>query len=103
MAGACYALPDSREAMQKARALNREINMGIGNEDVQLVKWAAEGMRSSAFDEMILSDLELGICAFQNQLRERIPVLSLDQSPGPGTLEQVNQQLAKHRKLTSAA
>jgi phenylpropionate dioxygenase-like ring-hydroxylating dioxygenase large terminal subunit len=93
MAGACYALPDNREQMQRARQFNREINMGVGNEDVQLVKWAAEGMRSSAFDEVILSDLELGICAFQNQLHDLMPVLGLDQSPESGYLKQVNQQL----------
>ena len=103
MAGACYALDDKREQMQEARAFNRRINIAVGNEDVQLVKWAAEGMRSSAFEEILLSDLELGICSFQNQLRDLIPVLSLGQSPEPGTLKQVNQQLMKQRKLTNVA
>jgi len=103
MAGACYALPDERKQMQKARAFNREINVGVGEEDVQLVKWAAEGMRSSAFDEALLSDLELGICAFQNQLRDLIPVVSLDQSPESGCLKQVNQQLLEQRKLIHVA
>ena len=103
MAGACYALPDEREQMQKARAFNRKINMAVGDEDVQLVKWAAEGMRSSAFEEIILSDLELGICAFQNQLRESIPVVNLDQPPDPGTLKQVNRQLVRQSKFNSAA
>jgi len=100
MAGACYALPDERKKMQKARAFNRKINMAVGEEDVQLVKWAMEGMRSSAFDEVLLSDLELGICAFQNQLRDLIPVVSLNQAPENGCLKQVNQQLLKQRKLT---
>ncbi len=103
MAGACYALPDERKQMQKARALNREINMAVGNEDVQLIKWAAEGMRSSAFDEVLLSDLELGICSFQNQLRDLIPVVGLDQAPESGNLKQVNQHLVDQRKLTSVA
>jgi len=103
MAGACYALPDERKKMQKARAFNRKINMAVGEEDVQLVKWAMEGMRSSAFDGVLLSDLELGICAFQNQLRDLIPVVSLDQAPENGCLKQVNQQLLKQRKLTHVA
>ena len=103
MAGACYALPDERKQMQKARALNREINMSVGDEDVQLIKWAAEGMRSSAFDEVLLSDLELGICSFQNQLRDLIPVVGLDQAPESGKLGQINQQLVNQRKLTSVA
>ncbi|MFB3079592.1 MAG: RHO alpha subunit C-terminal catalytic domain-containing protein, partial [Lysobacterales bacterium] len=103
MAGACYALPDERQQMQKARELNRRINMAVGNEDVRLVKWAAEGMRSSAFDEILLSDLELGICSFQNQLRDMVPVVSLEQAPETGSLSQVNQQLVDQRKLTNVA
>ncbi len=103
MAGACYALPDARQQMQKARAFNREINMAVGDEDVRLVKWAAEGMRSSVFDEILLSDLELGICSFQNQLRDLVPVVNLDQPPEMGNLKQVNQQLADQRKLTNVA
>jgi hypothetical protein len=89
--------------MQKARALNREINMAVGDEDVRLVKWAAEGMRSTAFDEILLSDLELGICSFQNQLRDLIPVVGLDQAPEGGNLKQVNQHLVDQQKLTSVA
>jgi phenylpropionate dioxygenase-like ring-hydroxylating dioxygenase large terminal subunit len=103
MAGACYALPDERRSMQKARALNREINMAVGDEDVQLVKWAAEGMRSSAFEEILLSDLELGLCAFQNQLRELLPVVKLEQEPESGCLSQHNERMLKEFKLTSVA
>ena len=77
--------------------------MAVGDEDVQLINWAAEGMRSSVFDEVLLSDLELGICSFQNQLRELIPVVSLDQAPEGGNLKQVNQHLVDQRKLTSVA
>jgi phenylpropionate dioxygenase-like ring-hydroxylating dioxygenase large terminal subunit len=103
MAGACYALPDDRAAMESARQYNREINMTVGQEDVELVKWAAEGQRSSAFDEVILSDLELAIGAFQNRLRELIPVVSLDQAPEAGKLKVVNQKMIQERNLTSAA
>ena len=70
---------------------------------MRLVKWAAEGMRSSVFDEILLSDLELGICSFQNQLRDMVPVVSLDQPPATGNLKQVNQQLVDQRKLTNVA
>ena len=103
MAGACYALPDARPEMESARQYNREINTGVGEEDVQLVKWAAEGQRSSAFEEVLLSDLELGICAFQNRLREIIPVVSLEQAPEEGSLKVANQKMIKKRNLTSAA
>jgi phenylpropionate dioxygenase-like ring-hydroxylating dioxygenase large terminal subunit len=93
MAGACYALEDDRPAMHKARELNREINSGVGDEDVNLVKWSAEGMRSSAFEGAMMSDLELGICSFQNRLREVLPVVKQDQPPASGSISQVNQTL----------
>ncbi|MFT5658786.1 MAG: phenylpropionate dioxygenase-like ring-hydroxylating dioxygenase large terminal subunit [Gammaproteobacteria bacterium] len=93
MAGACYALNDERPEMQQARKLNREINMSVGEEDVNLVKWSAEGMRSSAFEGAIMSDLELGVCEFHNQLRETLPVVGLDEAPADGSLSAANQAL----------
>jgi hypothetical protein len=62
---------------------------------MQLVKWSAEGMRSSAFNGAIMSDLEMGTCAFHNQLRRSIPVTSLDVAPSIGTLAQTNQQMVE--------
>jgi len=79
--------------MQRARELNRDINMDVGDEDIRLIKWAAEGMRSSAFDGVLLSDLELGVGSFQNQLRTILPVVTLDQAPAEGSLAQVNRGL----------
>jgi phenylpropionate dioxygenase-like ring-hydroxylating dioxygenase large terminal subunit len=66
MQGKCYALPDERPQMQRARELNQAINTGVGNEDIQLIEWVAEGMRSSAFDGLMLSDIELGVASFHN-------------------------------------
>ena len=93
MAGATYALPDRRASMRKARKLNREINMGVGDEDVQLVKWAAEGMRSKAFDGAILSDLEVNVAAFQNRLRDELPIVRLPEAPAGGSLRAENERL----------
>ncbi|MDH3632322.1 MAG: aromatic ring-hydroxylating dioxygenase subunit alpha [Gammaproteobacteria bacterium] len=93
MAGVTYAMPDKRPEMQKARELNRDINMDVGNEDIRLIEWAAEGMRSSAFDGVLLSDLELGIGSFQNRLREVLPVVTLDQEPETGSLQEENERL----------
>jgi len=103
MAGVTYAFPDARSEMQKARRLNRDINMGVGDEDVRLVKWAAEGMRSSAFDGILLSDLELGVGAFQNRLREILPVVSLEQEPEAGSLHQVNEKMRAQRKVSAVS
>jgi len=100
MAGVTYALPDARESMRKAREHNRNINMEVGDEDIQLIEWAAEGMRSSAFDAVLLSDLELGVASFQNSLRDILPVVSLQQEPESGTLRQVNERMQAQARVT---
>ena len=101
MAGVTYALPDERPAMQKARDLNRDINMDVGDEDIRLIKWAAEGMRSSAFDAVMLSDLELGLASFQNQLRELLPVVGLSEAPAEGSLKETNERLRVQGKVAA--
>ena len=42
MAGRSYALADERPKMKSAREFNRQINIMVGEEDIQLVKWSAE-------------------------------------------------------------
>ncbi len=101
MAGRSYALPDERSQMQRARELNRQINMDVGNEDVNLVKWAAEGMRSSAFDGVVLSDLEVNVASYHNRLRKLLPVVGLDEAPAPGTMAQVNAELVAEQRVTA--
>lgn len=101
MVGATYALADDRPAMQRARALNREINMGVGEEDIRLVKWAAEGMRSQAFDGLLLSDLELGVASFHNRLRQLLPVVTLTQAPPGGSLREVNARMQQQGSVTA--
>jgi phenylpropionate dioxygenase-like ring-hydroxylating dioxygenase large terminal subunit len=101
MVGVTYALPDERLAMQKARDLNRDINMDVGDEDIRLIRWAAEGMRSSAFDGVMLSDLELGVASFQNQLRELLPVVNLSEAPEEGSLKAANERLQAQSKVVA--
>jgi hypothetical protein len=74
--------------------------MEVGDEDIQLIEWAAEGMRSSAFDAVLLSDLELGVASFQNSLRDTLPVVSLQQEPESGTLRQVNERMQAQARVT---
>lgn len=103
MAGACYALDDNRAMMQKARELNRQINTTVGEEDVKLVKWSEWGMRSSVYQGALLSDLELGIASFQNQLRDILPVVTLEQVPETGTLVKKNAELVNARSTLRSA
>ena len=93
MQGCSFALPDERREMQAARYLNRRINNTTSEEDIQLFKWSWEGMRSSAFDGFVLSDLESGVRAYHDRLREVLPVLRLPEAPPEGTLTQRNQEL----------
>ena len=102
MKGRCYALPDDRPQMQKARQLNPAINLGVGNEDIQLIEWVAEGMRSRAHEGLLLSDLEVGVARFHNTLRDVLPVLTLAQAPEPGTLAQVNAAMLKQHRVVAA-
>lgn len=93
MAGRCYALEDKRPEMGRARDCNRKINTTVGQEDMHLMEWAAAGMRSSAYRRSMLSDLEVGVGAFQNQLRDKLPVVSLETSPAKGTVAQTNHKM----------
>ncbi|MGO1118309.1 aromatic ring-hydroxylating oxygenase subunit alpha [Rhodovibrionaceae bacterium A322] len=93
MWGGQISLPDNRREMKVARYLNGRINEMTTEEDIQLIKWSWEGMRSSAFDDIFLSDLEGNVRSFHDELRERIPVLNLKEAPAPGTLKQVNKEM----------
>ncbi|MEM7561545.1 MAG: aromatic ring-hydroxylating dioxygenase subunit alpha [Pseudomonadota bacterium] len=101
MRGLTYALPDDRPEMLKARELNQQINTEVGGEDIQLIEWVAEGMRSSAFDGLILSDLEVGVAAFHNKMRDILPVTRLQSAPEEGTLRAVNEQMQAQEKVTA--
>ena len=79
--------------MRAARYLNKRINAATGEEDVQLIKWSSEGMRSSAFDGFILSDLESGVGDYHDRLREALPVLNLPEPPPSGTIARRNQEM----------
>ena len=93
MQGGYLALPDDRREMRAARYLNRRINAATSEEDIQLIKWSWEGMRSSAFDDFFLSDLESGVRAYHDRLREALPVLNLPEPPPAGAIAQRNQEL----------
>ena len=103
MAGACYALNDERPDMQKAREYNRKINATVGEEDIKLVKYSDQGMRSQVYQGALLSDLELGIASFQNQLRDLLPVVTLEQPPETGKLADKNKELFYARPALRSA
>ena len=94
MRGRRYALPDGRRETRAARYLNGRINWKTAEEDYALMALFAEGLRSPAFDGLILSDLEYGVRAFHDQLRALLPVLTLPAPPPAGRLAEVNAELS---------
>ncbi len=92
--GRTFALPDPRREMRLARYLVGRIDRETGSEDTQLIVWSSEAARSSAYAGVILSDLEAGVRAYHDALREHLPVLKLAREPEPGTVAGVNARLA---------
>ena len=93
MRGRTYALPDGGREMRAARYLHGRINEQTGREDNHLMALFSEGMRSSAFDGLLLSDLEYGVRAYHDRLRRLMPVLNLEAPPPQGQLAERNREL----------
>ncbi len=85
-AGAC-------RQMKAAHYLNNRINRDTAEEDIQLTIWSCEAAQSSGYQGIILSDLEYGVRAHHDGLREIIPALNLDAEPDSGTLADVNASM----------
>ena len=60
-----------------------------------LTIWSQEAMASSAYDGMILSDLETGVREYHDKLREIIPVMGLKAPPPPGQVAGINAGMAE--------
>lgn len=99
-----YALPDSRREVQAVRYLNMRINNETADEDDSFVGWLQEGMRSSAWTQPILSELESKVRYYHRQIQARIPVAKLAEDPGTQNLAEINNMLrAKVQNATDSA
>lgn len=81
---------ESRE-LRLARYLSMRIDRDTTREDQMLTIWSCEATRSSAFDGIILSDLEYGLASFYNHLDAVLPVVRDAQEPAHITAR--NQEL----------
>ncbi|MBT3214806.1 MAG: aromatic ring-hydroxylating dioxygenase subunit alpha [Deltaproteobacteria bacterium] len=88
--GAIYKHPDENRVMRLARYLSTRIDAMAVEEDRQLTLWSFEATRSSAYDGILLSDLEYGVKSYHNALREVIPVMKQKTEPLTGTVSQIN-------------
>jgi phenylpropionate dioxygenase-like ring-hydroxylating dioxygenase large terminal subunit len=91
--GAVYRRRDEDRAWRAARWLSGRIDSLTAAEDQMLTVWSCEATRSSAYDGVLLSDLEYGVKTYHDHLREILPVLTLDHPPAAGTLAAVNRAM----------
>ena len=93
VAGRLYRRPHETRADRAARYLAYRIDRETALEDQQLSIWSNESMKSSAFDDFHLSDLEFGVRAHHDSLRRLLPVMSLADAPAEADIAQINQRL----------
>ena len=94
--GATYRRRDEDRTMRLARYLSERIDATAVQEDKQLSLWSYEAMKSSAFEGIILSDLEYGVRTHHDALREVLPVMCLEKKPPKGSILDTNYSLKLH-------
>lgn len=84
---------EESRALRAARYLSGRIDRDTAAEDQMLTVWSCEATRSSAFDGIILSDLEYGLATFYDHLEAVIPVVRQKDMPPPGSMASANAAL----------
>lgn len=85
-----YRYPDETREMRASRYLAQRIDRVTADEDTQLIHWSCEAMESSAFDDIILSDLEHNVRGYHDAFRDAVPVMRLKSAPEPNTVATIN-------------
>ena len=93
LTGRLYRQPHEDRATRAARYLAQRIDRDTSREDQQLSVWSNESMRSRAFDDFHLSDLEYGVRCHHDALRAVLPVLNLPEAPPEGEMATRNAEL----------
>lgn len=91
--GAVYRHRKESREMRAARYLSGRIDAITAGEDQMLTIWSCEAALSSAYDGIILSDLEYGVKTHHDHLRSVLPVLNLEEEPAAGTMADINAAL----------
>ena len=95
--GGIYRRREESRVLKAARYLSGRIDLDTVAEDQQLMIWSQEAVYSSAFDGIILSDLEQGVSSYHDRLRHDMPILSSVEEPGKGTLSTENNAILAAR------
>jgi phenylpropionate dioxygenase-like ring-hydroxylating dioxygenase large terminal subunit len=93
LTGRMYRRANETREMRAARYLAYRIDRETSAEDQQMSIWSNESMKSSAFDDFHLSDLEIGVRRHHDQLRQILPVIRLPEAPDEATMAATNQNL----------
>ena len=91
--GMCYRRAKESREMKAARYLSGRIDRDTADEDQLLMVWSCEATKSSAYDGVILSDLEYGVKTYHDHLRQLLPVMEQPVPPKPGQMAHVNDTL----------
>ncbi|MBT7343632.1 MAG: aromatic ring-hydroxylating dioxygenase subunit alpha [Rhodobacteraceae bacterium] len=91
--GMCYRRAKESREMKAARYLSGRIDRDTAEEDQMLMVWSCEATKSSAYDGVILSDLEYGVKTYHDHLRKLLPVMEQPVPPKPGQMAHVNDTL----------
>ena len=91
--GMCYRRAKESREMKAARYLSGRIDRDTAEEDQMLMVWSCEATKSSAYDGVILSDLEYGVKTYHDHLRQLLPVMEQPVPPKPGQMAHVNDTL----------
>ena len=97
--GACYRRPQESRPQKLARYLANRIDRETTLEDRQLTIWSNESMKSSAFDNFHLSDLELGVRSHHDHLRKLLPVANLQHGPLEHEIAGTNEMLSARAQI----
>ena len=99
--GASYRYAEEDRQMRLSRYLSMRIDRLTSKEDEQLVQWSWESTFSSAYDGVILSDLEYGVKSYHDYLRKFFPILE-GPEPAKGQLDKENSKLLEQKSSTHA-
>ncbi len=91
--GGVFHHPQESREMKIARYLSGRIDRETSEEDMMLSVWVSEATKSSAYDQVIFSDLEKGVPSFHDLLRRKLPVTSLKVEPIAEDLKVLNENL----------
>ncbi len=92
---ALYGLADDRREMAVLRYLNDRINRQVLAEDRWLSERVQRGLMSHGYRPGPLSVYEDGVRELHDMVQAACPVAGLERAPAPGTLAQVDREMAE--------